>query len=81
MGALRHLEVGKGALQRINNAGFGRSRAVWAPPSYDRRNDGLAEVRMGHAEDGGFENTRHEVDHLLDLLRIDVQPAADDEIL
>ena len=41
----------------------------------------LAEIGMRHADHRGFDDAGHRVDALLDLLRIDVEAAGDDQVL
>ena len=48
---------------------------------HDRRADLLAERRMRHADHGGLGHVRVLVQHLLDLARVDVVAAADDQVL
>ena len=57
--------------------GLERSRA---PCDHDRR-DRLAEIRVWQSDDRGFDHVRQFVDVALDLLRIDVVSAGDDQIL
>src|SRR5690606_6509205 len=48
---------------------------------YQHRDDALAEVRMRHADHGAFENPGLLVENELDLLRVDIVTAGDDEVL
>ena len=47
----------------------------------DHRGDRLAKIGIGDADHGGFGDPGKRVDSLLDLLRVDVEPTGDDEIL
>ena len=49
--------------------------------SDDRGADLLAEGLVRDADDGGLGDGGVLVEHLLDLARVDVQPAADDQVL
>ena len=52
-----------------------------AGPEHDRCRDLLAEPCVRESDDGGFGDRRMLVEHLLDLARVDVEPAADDHVL
>ncbi len=49
--------------------------------SHNHRRHRLAEVAMRQADDGCLDNSGERVDLGLDLLRIDIEAAGDDEIL
>src|SRR6266566_2311228 len=51
------------------------------PAHDDHGHDFLAEPLVGHADDGGLGHGRVGVQHVLDLARVHVVPAADDELL
>ena len=50
-------------------------------PQRDDGHDLLAEPLVGNADDGGLGDRRVGVQHVLDLARVHVVPAADDELL
>ena len=46
----------------------------------DERRDRLAEALVGHADDGGVGDRRVQLEHLLDLLRVDLLAAGVDAL-
>ena len=79
--ALGDLEIGEGAFKRLDDAGFGQRRAGLVFLAHHGGRDGLTEVGVGQPDHGRFDHSGHGIDDFLDLLRIDVEPAGDDEIL
>src|SRR5690606_34264656 len=76
--ALRQLELRQSVRERRNNLGLGRNCC----PRLRREdgNDALAEIRMRYADDGGLVHAGERIQLFLDLLRIDVEPARNDEV-
>ncbi len=75
---LRHLVRGELGAAVLDQVGLGQARAGLG---HDVRLDGLAAVAVGHADDDGVRDAGHRQQHLLDLGRVDVEPARDDELL
>src|SRR6185437_16198389 len=76
--ALGHLEFGEAAVEPLEHRGFADIGALVA--NHDG-GDAFAEIRMRHADHGGFDHAGHGVDLALDFLRIDVEAARNHEIL
>ena len=75
---LRRLEFREPPAERGEDRRFGELRAR---AGNDDRRHPLAEIGMRDAEDRALEHALDRVDLGLDLLRIDVEAAGDDEIL
>src|SRR5688572_33364594 len=76
--ALRQLELRQSLLQRrAQDTLLERG----AGPRHDDGGDALAEVRMRHADDCAFRHAVQRVELGLDLDRVDIEAAADDEVL
>src|SRR6266851_4094972 len=74
----RHLEFGEPAVERLQHRGLIDLGVLVA---HQDSGDALAEIRVRHADHGGFDHARHGVDLALDFLRVDVEAAGDHEIL
>ncbi len=76
---LGQLELREALLQRLAMIA---AASMLAPAcAHDHRRDALAEIGMRHADDGALDHAGHRVDLGLDLLRIDVEAAGDDQVL
>jgi hypothetical protein len=75
---LRLLEAGEAALQRVADRRLVEGGALC---EHDDRRHALAEVGMRQPDDGAFGDAGDLVDLVLDLLRIDIVAAGDDQVL